>query len=104
MPPQEPTSSATSAYTSSGAQSGQTDSASSTGMEQKIKHALTKHGVTASGVNVAFNNGTATLSGTVFTHSDIAKAKRAAMHVRGVTQVDVSDLHARKSKGSQSQS
>lgn len=71
-------------------------------VEQKIKQALTSHGVTATNVNVMFNNGTATLSGTVYSKHDIAKAKRAAMHVKGVKHVDTSGLHARKGHKSQS--
>lgn len=63
-------------------------------MEQKIKHALTSHGITATNVDVSFSNGTATLSGTVFKHADIAKAKKDAMRVKGVKHVDTSGLHA----------
>lgn len=71
-------------------------------MEQKIKHALTSHGVTATHVNVNFSDGTATLSGTVYTERDISKAKRAAMHVKGVKHVDTSGLTARKGHSSNS--
>lgn len=63
--------------------------------EQKIKKSLTSHGVTATNVDVSFSNGTATLTGTVFKHADIAKAKKDAMRVKGVKHVDVSGLHAR---------
>lgn len=73
-------------------------------IEQKIKHELTSHGVTATHVNVTFNDGTATLSGTVYNQRDISKAKKAAMHVRGVKHVDTSGLHARGSKANQAQS
>lgn len=67
---------------------------SSSNIEQKVKHELTAHGITATDVQVSFSNGTATLTGTVATHKDIAKAKRAAMHVRGVKHVDTSGLQA----------
>jgi hyperosmotically inducible protein len=71
--------------------------ASDTQIEQKVKRELTSHGVTATGVTVSFNDGTATLSGTVYNQRDITKAKNAAMRVRGVKHVDTSNLHARKS-------
>ena len=99
VPPQ-PTSTTTSPYTS-GDQSGQMSSpSSSAGMEsssnveQKVKHQLTAHGITATDVQVSFSNGTATLTGTVATHRDISKAKKAAMRVRGVKHVDTSGLQA----------
>ncbi|MGH8146482.1 MAG: BON domain-containing protein [Rhodanobacteraceae bacterium] len=77
---------------------------SSSQVEQKIKRALSSHGVTATHVNVQFNDGTATLSGTVFTKQDIAKAKSAAMQVHGVKHVDTSGLQARTtSQGHQGQ-
>lgn len=63
-------------------------------MEQKIKQALTSQGVTATNVNVMFNDGTATLSGTVATQQDISKAKQAAMGVQGVKQVNATNLRA----------
>ncbi len=84
-------------YTSS-SQSDQMSGNSSSGMqsedkiEQKVKHELTAHGVTATDVQVSFSNGTATLTGTVAKHKDIAKAKKAAMRVRGVKHVDTSGL------------
>jgi hyperosmotically inducible protein len=74
--------------------------ASNRQVEQKIKHELTAHGVTATNVNVAFQDGTATLTGTVYSQQDIAKAKRDAMRVRGVKHVDTSGLQARASKRS----
>ena len=83
-------------------QSGQ--NMSSDKVEQKIKHALTSHGVTATHVTITFNDGTATLSGTVYNQRDISKAKRAAMGVRGVKRVDTSGLHARGRQVSQTQS
>jgi len=67
---------------------------SSSNIEQKVKHELTAHGVTATDVQVSFSNGTATLTGTVATHKDISKAKKAAMRVRGVKHVDTSGLQA----------
>jgi len=70
---------------------------SSAQVEQKVKKELTSHGVTATNVNVAFDNGTATLTGTVYNQRDISKAKKAAMRVRGVKNVDTSGLHARAS-------
>jgi len=98
MPQQQPASPTTSAnMTSNGQMNG---NASDTQIEQKVKRELTSHGVTATGVNVSFNDGTATLSGTVYNQRDITKAKNAAMRVRGVKQVDTSNLHARKSKSS----
>jgi hyperosmotically inducible protein len=68
--------------------------ASSSNVEQKVKQELTRHGVTATDVEVSFSNGTATLTGTVATRQDISKAKRAALRVRGVKHVDTSGLHA----------
>lgn len=106
VPPQS-ASTTTSPYTSSGqmtqdsnASNPMSGSSSSTGMasssniEQKVKHELTAHGVTATDVQVSFSNGTATLTGTVATHRDISKAKKAAMRVRGVKHVDTSGLQA----------
>jgi hyperosmotically inducible protein len=89
MPQQQPASPMTSASMTSN------DNASQ--IEQKVKRELTSHGVTATGVTVSFNDGTATLSGTVYNQRDITKAKDAAMRVRGVKHVDTSNLHARKS-------
>ena len=89
MPQQQPASPMTSASMTSN------DNASQ--IEQKVKRELTSHGVTATGVTVSFNDGTATLSGTVYNQRDITKAKNAAMRVRGVKHVDTSNLHARKS-------
>jgi hyperosmotically inducible protein len=95
MPQQQPASPTTSAnMTSNGQMNG---NASDTQIEQKVKRELTSHGVTATGVTVSFNDGTATLSGTVYNQRDITKAKNAAMRVRGVKHVDTSNLHARKS-------
>jgi hypothetical protein len=94
MPQQQPAPPTTSgSMTGNGQMNG---NASDTQIEQKVKHALTSHGVTATGVTVSFNDGTATLSGTVYNQRDITKAKNAAMRVRGVKQVDTSNLHARK--------
>lgn len=90
QPMSQPASPMTSATMSSNGQ------APDTQIEQKVKQALTSHGVTATGVNVSFDNGTATLSGTVYNQRDITKAKNAAMRVHGVKQVDTSNLHARK--------
>ena len=77
VPPQ-PTSTTASPYTSSNPSSDQMSSPSSSGdmtsssnIEQKVKHALTAHGVTATDVQVSFSNGTATLTGTVATHRDM---------------------------------
>jgi osmotically-inducible protein OsmY len=89
MPQQQPASPMTSASMTSN------DNASQ--IEQKVKRELTSHGVTATGVTVSFNDGTATLSGTVYNQRDITKATDAAMRVRGVKHVDTSNLHARKS-------
>ncbi|MGN6192805.1 MAG: BON domain-containing protein [Rhodanobacteraceae bacterium] len=95
MPQQQPASPTTSAnMTSNGQMNG---NASDTQIEQKVKRELTSHGVTTTGVTVSFNDGTATLSGTVYNQRDITKAKNAAMRVRGVKHVDTSNLHARKS-------
>lgn len=97
-PQQQPMSQPASPMTSSNMTSnGQMNgSASATQIEQKVKRELTSHGVTATNVNVSFDNGTATLTGTVYNQRDITKAKNAAMRVRGVKQVDTSNLHARK--------
>ncbi|MGH8191602.1 MAG: BON domain-containing protein [Rhodanobacteraceae bacterium] len=69
-------------------------------IEQKVKHELMSHGVTATNVQVSFSDGTATLTGTVDTHADIAKAKKDAMRVRGVKHVDVSGLQVQQAPGS----
>lgn len=93
MPPQQPppaTTSASGMEQSSHGGSNMSDSR----VEHKIKRALTRHGVTATGIDVTFNDGTATLSGTVSSEKDVAKAKKAAMSVRGVKHVDTSGLHA----------
>lgn len=74
--------------------SGQSGMESSSNVEEKVKHELTSHGITATDVQVSFSNGTATLTGTVATKRDIKKAKKAAMRVRGVKHVDVSGLQA----------
>lgn len=110
-PPQPPPSATTSAPMNSNGQSSQSmssqsmsgQSMSSDQVEQKIKHSLTSHGVTATHVTVTFNDGTATLSGTVYNQRDIAKAKKAAMRVRGVKHVDASGLHARGTQVSKTQ-
>lgn len=91
MPP------ASSAAMSDDGQANQSGDVSSTKVEHEIKRALTRHGITATHVTVTFDHGTATLNGTVFSKQDIAKAKQVAMHVKGVTQVDASGLHSRKS-------
>lgn len=70
--------------------------ASSAKVTRQVKQALTKDGVTATKVEVAFDNGAVTLTGSVFSKEDIAKARVAAMKVPGVTAVDVSGLHSRK--------
>lgn len=88
MPPQQTPPATAAAPSDSGA--------SSTQVAHEIRRALTTHGITATHVNVTFDNGTATLSGTVFSKQDVAKAKQLAMHVQGVTQVDDSGLRARK--------
>ncbi len=73
-----------------------TSNSSSSQIDHKIMQALTSHGVTATHVKVSFSDGTATLTGSVITHADIAKAKKAAMGVHGVHQVDTSGLQAKK--------
>lgn len=110
MPPQEPTpqqtmppqpaTSSTSASATGGEQSMQGNDRSNDRIEQKVKHELKVHGVTATDVTVSFNDGTATLTGTVANHRDIAKAKKAAMRVRGVKHVDTSGLQARSAQSS----
>lgn len=77
-----------------------TTSSDASKIEQKIKHALTAHGVTATHVTVQFQDGTATLSGTVANQKDVTKAKKAAMRVRGVKHVDTSGLQAQAQGGS----
>lgn len=88
MPPQQMPPATSAAATATGA--------SGAAVAHEVKQALTTHGITATHVNVTVDNGTATLSGTVFSKQDIAKAKQVAMHVQGVTQVDASGLHARR--------
>lgn len=73
----------------------QTAPASGAKIKREVKRALTHHGVTATKVTVAVDNGTVTLTGSVLSQKDIAKAKAAAMTVPGVSTVDVSGLHAR---------
>lgn len=80
-------------------QNGMNNNMSSSNTEQKIKHELTSHGITATNVNISFNDGTATLSGTVATKRDIAKARHEAMRVRGVKHVDTSNLQVRAQTG-----
>jgi osmotically-inducible protein OsmY len=76
-------------------QMGQSTNATSSMMVSKVRRALARQGITATNVSISVSGGTATLSGTVATRQDVSKAKRAAMQVRGITQVDVSGLHAR---------
>ncbi len=76
-------------------QMGQSNNAPSSMTVSKIRRALARQGITATNVTISVSGGTATLSGTVATRQDVSKAKQAAMHVRGITQVDVSGLHAR---------
>lgn len=79
---------------SNGMSKGATGNTSNARIEKKIKQSLTSHGVTATNVDISFSNGTATLTGTVFSEADIAKAKKDAMRVKGVKHVDASGLHA----------
>lgn len=88
MPPQQTPPTASASATG--------NAASGTQVARQIKRALTKNGITATHVQVTVDNGTATLSGTVFSKQDVAKAKQIAMQVSGVTQVDDSGLHSRK--------
>ena len=89
-----PQSASTAASSQSNPMSSDQGMQSSSNVEEKVKHELTSHGITATDVQVSFSNGTATLTGTVATHKDIKKAKKAAMRVRGVKHVDVSGLQA----------
>ena len=67
-------------------------------IQDRLYHAqVFKHG----NVNVTFDNGTATLTGTVATKRDIRKAKSAAMRVRGVKHVDTSGLQVEAQSSSQ---
>ena len=100
MPQQQPMPPASAPPANNMEQSNQ-GTASGSQVEQKIRHELASHGVTATDVNVSFNNGTATLSGSVATQKDVSKAKRAAMRVHGVKQVDTSNLHASAHHASQ---
>jgi osmotically-inducible protein OsmY len=100
VPPQQQTPeqmppTASTSMTNNG-QASQNGTMSSTSVEHEIKRALAQDGITATGVNVSFSDGTATLTGSVFSKQDIAKAKQVAMQVDGVTQVDVSGLHAQQ--------
>ncbi|HET9819862.1 MAG TPA: BON domain-containing protein [Rhodanobacteraceae bacterium] len=100
-PPQTPPP-ATTAYTSGANQATQPMSNSNMAngrIPQKVKQELTSHGVTATNVNVTFDNGTATLTGTVATQRDISKAKSAALRVKGVKHVDTSGLQAQVGHG-----
>lgn len=100
MPQQTPPP-ATSAYTSGANQANQpmSNNMSSDRVAKKVKQELTSHGVTATNVNVTFQNGTATLTGTVATQRDISKAKSAAMRVKGVKHVDTSGLQVQAQGG-----
>lgn len=64
-------------------------------VKRDVKSALAKDGITATKISVAVSAGTVTLTGSVYSKKDIAKAKAAAMTVAGVTSVDVSGLHSR---------
>jgi osmotically-inducible protein OsmY len=100
-----PPSSTTSAYPTNTAQpnsmNNNMSNMSNSQTEQKIKQELTSNGITATNVNVSFSDGTATLSGTVATQRDIAKARMEAMRVHGVKHVDTSNLQARSQTGMQ---
>jgi osmotically-inducible protein OsmY len=92
-------------YTSNGTQSTQPmynndSNMSASRTEQQIKQQLTANGSTATNVNITLNDGTATLSGTVATQQDIAKARMEAMRVQGVKHVDTSNLQVRADNGS----
>jgi osmotically-inducible protein OsmY len=91
-------------YTNNGTQSTQpmynNGTTSDSRTEQQIKQKLTANGITATNVNITFNDGTATLSGTVATQQDIAKARTEALRVQGVKHVDTSNLQARADNGS----
>lgn len=103
--PQQTPPPATTAYTSGANHATQpmsnnmSNNMSSDKIAKKVKQELTSHGVTATNVNVTFDNGTATLAGTVATQRDISKAKSAAMRVKGVKHVDTSGLQAQAGHG-----
>lgn len=99
MPASSPPAAGTAAMQSHGMANETGTRASPARVERKVKQELRSHGVTPTGVDVSFSGGTATLTGTVYTQADIAKAKSAAMRVKGVKQVDVSGLHARAHTG-----
>jgi osmotically-inducible protein OsmY len=59
----------------------------------EVKNALQAHGISTDDITVTFQNGTATISGSVSSEADVTSATKIAMHVNGVKQVDVSGLH-----------
>jgi osmotically-inducible protein OsmY len=65
----------------------------------EVKNALQAHGISTDDITVTFQNGTATISGSVSSEADVTTATKIAMHVNGVKQVDVSGLHPSSSAG-----
>ncbi|HEX5487810.1 MAG TPA: BON domain-containing protein [Rhodanobacteraceae bacterium] len=95
--PQQMPPSASTAYMSGASHANRpmSNDMSNSSITRQVKQELTSHGVTATNVDVSFENGTATLTGTVATQGDIGKARSAALRVKGVKHVDTSGLHAR---------
>ena len=88
MPPQTPpTSNPSSMMTNS--------SMSNEAIVTKVDQELKTHGLSSDDISVTFQDGTATLSGSVAKHGDIKKAKSAALKVRGVKKVDTSGLEVK---------
>lgn len=69
------------------------DKAADAWITTKVKSEFgTTKGVKATDISVSTNDGMVTLTGTVATAKEKAKAKRVAMHVKGVKSVDDSGL------------
>lgn len=69
------------------------DKAADAWITTKVKSEFgTTKGIKATDISVTTNDGVVMLSGTVATKKEMAKAKRVAMHVKGVKSVDASGL------------
>jgi hyperosmotically inducible protein len=69
------------------------DKAADAWITTKVKSEFgTTKGIKATDISVTTNDGVVTLTGTVATKHEMAKAKRVAMHVKGVKSVDASGL------------
>lgn len=99
MPPQTASSTYTKTTTMESSHAMSKDNMSSDKVTKKVKRELKQHGISTNNITVMFADGTATLSGTVASQSDVSKAKSAAMRVKGVKHVDTSDLKVQAQAG-----